>query len=101
MIANVLDSDVALFLGMTENGKPLFERVRVVKAEKVIAPPVEPSYEPGYNDASDQEQSGVELVTVPTLADLDNIVEPVVATKKIVAKPSKKSTKKKSTDESV
>ena len=31
LIGNVLDSDVALFLGMTENGKHLFEIIKILK----------------------------------------------------------------------
>ena len=71
MMGNVWDSDVVLFLGMKENGKPLFERVKVVKAEKVAK--VEPVVEP-------------EPVITPTLADLDKAVKPVKKSKK--KKPS-------------
>ena len=84
MVGNVLDSDVALFLGMTENGKLLFERVKVAKAEKVVKPEL----------TETMQAEEPEFVVVPTLADLAEEV-----------KPAKKMTKtkkpKKSTDEPV
>lgn len=36
-VRNVLDSDVPVLLGMKENGKPLFEIVKIVKAPAVVA----------------------------------------------------------------
>ena len=94
MIANVLDSDVALFLGMTENGKPLFERVKVAKVELKAEPkPFHTNEE--LDDIMDKPVLGEpepepELVMVPTLADLDNVVKPAKKTTK--AKKPKKQT---------
>lgn len=69
MVGNVWDSDVELFLSMKENGKPLFERAKVVKAKKAVEPATEP-----------------EPVITSTLADLDKAVKPVKKSKK--KKPS-------------
>jgi hypothetical protein len=70
---NVLDSDVALFLAMKENGKPLFEVMKVVKTPA----PVKEVYVRPVKTMIVENQPPLE--TIP-------VVKKVVAKKKVAAK---------------